>query len=86
MKQEGFALVFVLLVTSVLVLYVLEFNFDSRVELQLAEYRLNRLKAMEVTRSALNFVEAALDSDVDRKRSEERRVGKECRSRWSPYD
>ena len=21
----------------------------------------------------------------DRKRSEERRVGKECRSRWSPY-
>ena len=23
--------------------------------------------------------------DVDRSRSEERRVGKECRSRWSPY-
>ena len=23
--------------------------------------------------------------DSDRKRSEERRVGKECRSRWSPY-
>ena len=22
---------------------------------------------------------------IDRKRSEERRVGKECRSRWSPY-
>ena len=24
-------------------------------------------------------------SEVDRVRSEERRVGKECRSRWSPY-
>ena len=24
-------------------------------------------------------------SDVDHSRSEERRVGKECRSRWSPY-
>ena len=24
-------------------------------------------------------------SDILRKRSEERRVGKECRSRWSPY-
>ena len=23
--------------------------------------------------------------DVDQLRSEERRVGKECRSRWSPY-
>src|SRR3712207_7886772 len=26
-----------------------------------------------------------LDVSVPRKRSEERRVGKECRSRWSPY-
>ena len=25
------------------------------------------------------------DSDLMRVRSEERRVGKECRSRWSPY-
>ena len=25
------------------------------------------------------------DDDVDIYRSEERRVGKECRSRWSPY-
>src|SRR5438876_10800388 len=24
--------------------------------------------------------------DADGRRSEERRVGKECRSRWSPYD
>src|SRR5260370_263244 len=25
------------------------------------------------------------DAGLERKRSEERRVGKECRSRWSPY-
>ena len=30
--------------------------------------------------------ERAMDSgDLERERSEERRVGKECRSRWSPY-
>ena len=27
----------------------------------------------------------ALRMGFDRRRSEERRVGKECRSRWSPY-
>src|SRR2546427_11681682 len=27
----------------------------------------------------------ALGHDLDERRSEERRVGKECRSRWSPY-
>ena len=26
-----------------------------------------------------------LSSQLERSRSEERRVGKECRSRWSPY-
>ena len=28
---------------------------------------------------------AKYDIEAERKRSEERRVGKECRSRWSPY-
>src|SRR5215813_360545 len=32
-----------------------------------------------------NAVVAACGDDLDRERSEERRVGKECRSRWSPY-
>ena len=33
------------------------------------------------------FLDDAFDDDVDLEpaRSEERRVGKECRSRWSPY-
>ena len=30
-----------------------------------------------------NFIEQIIDKDIER--SEERRVGKECRSRWSPY-
>ena len=27
----------------------------------------------------------AIKEEIDSNRSEERRVGKECRSRWSPY-
>src|SRR2546430_9880131 len=30
-------------------------------------------------------IRAAGEMNVERRRSEERRVGKECRSRWSPY-
>ncbi len=67
MKQRGFAIIFILLIVSVLILYVLEFNFNSRVELALTEHRLDRLRSLEVSRSALNFVEAALISDPDRK-------------------
>ena len=39
------------------------------------------LESANVSRTAYNLIQAA----ADRKRSEERRVGKECRSRWSPY-
>ena len=35
--------------------------------------------------SDLEFISYYLNSDSDLMRSEERRVGKECRSRWSPY-
>ena len=34
---------------------------------------------------ALDFLQEAARSEGFAKRSEERRVGKECRSRWSPY-
>ena len=37
-----------------------------------------------VSQSKLNFVQtSSIDNNISR--SEERRVGKECRSRWSPY-
>ena len=32
-----------------------------------------------------NVPEQPVDGDLNLFRSEERRVGKECRSRWSPY-
>ena len=31
------------------------------------------------------FLKKSLSDGIQRARSEERRVGKECRSRWSPY-
>ena len=31
------------------------------------------------------FFDCSLKEEEDAERSEERRVGKECRSRWSPY-
>ena len=39
---------------------------------------------LEVNPDALAIAES-LDAERREKRSEERRVGKECRSRWSPY-
>ena len=51
------------------------------------------LKFREMKKSIFMFALATLmsasvfaqDNDAKRLRSEERRVGKECRSRWSPY-
>src|SRR5256886_17228125 len=40
----------------------------------------DRRQGTDRNRAAVNWIEAQL-----RSRSEERRVGKECRSRWSPY-
>ena len=35
--------------------------------------------------AANGHLEGGKNGGADNKRSEERRVGKECRSRWSPY-
>src|SRR2546421_611274 len=37
------------------------------------------------TVAAVSGVATFSDLSIDKARSEERRVGKECRSRWSPY-
>ena len=44
-------------------------------------------EAIEVIKKQGNYSFLIRNNDIDlnRKRSEERRVGKECRSRWSPY-
>ena len=39
----------------------------------------------ERAREAARFNETRDGAEAERARSEERRVGKECRSRWSPY-
>ena len=41
---------------------------------------LSKKDSLKVVDAALEVIESALAE-----RSEERRVGKECRSRWSPY-
>ena len=47
---------------------------------------LGRLEhGLDVSLSEEKAVALARELDVDTTRSEERRVGKECRSRWSPY-
>src|SRR3712207_568688 len=43
-----------------------------------------KLAAAQVNRD-LGLLDAHLADAIVRARSEERRVGKECRSRWSPY-
>src|SRR2546422_7392313 len=43
------------------------------------------VEQMAVSQWKLTRVEVAEKSILNQERSEERRVGKECRSRWSPY-
>ena len=50
----------------------------SKLEFFIPEYEYRRLKKMK------DPIET-LERPVEHMRSEERRVGKECRSRWSPY-
>ena len=39
----------------------------------------------ELEKVMIEDVEYSFDPKKEHRRSEERRVGKECRSRWSPY-
>ena len=55
---------------------------QSEPEVQSVEIREPEEILVEIMESYQNF---SLDPDKSVERSEERRVGKECRSRWSPY-
>src|SRR5258706_8857564 len=59
--------------------------FDDREQ----GYQVTRLYLMNRDGSGARSLTGDLDRDVEQprwsSRSEERRVGKECRSRWSPY-
>ena len=60
--------------------YRLSINKTQEELAELADISANHLSALENGRSA-----GSLDKYYSVARSEERRVGKECRSRWSPY-
>src|SRR5256886_14519634 len=54
----------------------------------LADQRVRAIEATALLRRVVEEIDAplfAFDPDQVLRRSEERRVGKECRSRWSPY-
>ena len=50
-----------------------------------AEYLIDKIKAAIIIAVKKNYEVEEDHVKVDIDRSEERRVGKECRSRWSPY-
>ena len=52
-------------------------DFDVPTGLEHERFRLRKLTVDDVVQD--------FDAICSRVRSEERRVGKECRSRWSPY-
>ena len=45
-------------------------------------FMIKTLQKLSIEETYLNIIKAIYDKPT---RSEERRVGKECRSRWSPY-
>src|SRR5260370_41273304 len=47
--------------------------------------RIKKLQAVAISGAGLSGIDAATSALQIPMRSEERRVGKECRSRWSPY-
>ena len=52
---------------------------------ELEEFKQLILKKLENARADYELLRATITHTADNDRSEERRVGKECRSRWSPY-
>ena len=51
---------------------------------QYGHYIIGRM-GLPYREKGVNIISVVLDAPQDAIRSEERRVGKECRSRWSPY-
>ena len=80
------------LTTKITVVFALAFSlvcilFYTFANIQL-DNALEKIKNKQL--NAINYLIASYEksnppSDLTAERSEERRVGKECRSRWSPY-
>ena len=52
---------------------------------ELEEFRAIIMEKLELAQRDYELLKASLTGADGNDRSEERRVGKECRSRWSPY-
>ena len=66
-----------------------EENKPMKIQVQAGEhvivYALNNSRAAKALYAQLPLRTTVENFSTNEKRSEERRVGKECRSRWSPY-
>mgnify|MGYP006979387735 CR=1 FL=1 len=60
-------------------------NLNAEVIEGKVEAKNNELKIIRQSLKEANDAITVISRDKDLLRSEERRVGKECRSRWSPY-
>ena len=60
---------------------------NSQIESSIAEIRKRNGKVTNFDKNKISNAihKALMATNQDDRRSEERRVGKECRSRWSPY-
>ena len=58
---------------------------QRRISNNLRRILLTEQEILLSTSSGTGLMEGAVRSCTAKRRSEERRVGKECRSRWSPY-
>src|SRR5256885_12707596 len=74
--------------SSDLMLKLLKKDFDSFLQIvPEVKHALQRVMSVRTAQTLSNipFFRAMKENKPWSKRSEERRVGKECRSRWSPY-
>ena len=60
----------------------MQFFTDSNMQFPLVELSLNQGETVFIQRGSMVYHTPNVTLST---RSEERRVGKECRSRWSPY-
>ena len=62
------------------------FRINPEIRKQVEEvYAKNGLTFTEIKTNSLHRRRFKICLAINKERSEERRVGKECRSRWSPY-
>ena len=66
-------------------LVCIAFYPDNEQTLSKLTYNFLRDKKISISSSNINLIVNKCGGDRETLRSEERRVGKECRSRWSPY-